>query len=331
MTEAASLPASTNAKLSLAPRTRSTRERRLAIAVGGFAVVSATTSMAMAAQSALPGDTLYPLKRVLENVSTTIQVDQDERASSLLAHATGRLEEAEALTRSDHADDSLAVSETLNTFIEQASAASDLVLASYETGGRTTSVEQLRVFTTDSMSLLRDLERAVPESARPALIEAAQVVTRIDASAAALCPECGSGVGEIPMAATTSVEGLLSDLGEQITTTGADEPARDDRPGRRGRDRQDDATATEPTPDVTVPELPVDTGAAGSTTGEQEQGPGAGTNPGARAGNPLQTLTDGLTGGREVRGPRGAGGRIGDVLEDTVDTVDGLLGGALGG
>ena len=193
MTEAASLPASTNAKLSLAPRTRSTRERRLAIAVGGFAVVSATTSMAMAAQSALPGDTLYPLKRVLENVSTTIQVDQDERASSLLAHATGRLEEAEALTRSDHADDSLAVSETLNTFTEQASAASDLVLASYETGGRTTSVEQLRVFTTDSMSLLRDLERAVPESARPALIEAAQVVTRIDASAAVLCPELRPG------------------------------------------------------------------------------------------------------------------------------------------
>ena len=79
------------------------------------------------------------------------------------------------------------------------------------------------------------------------------------------------------MAATTSVEGLLSDLGEQITTTGADEPARDDRPGRRGRDRQDDATATEPTPDVTVPELPVDTGAAGSATGEPEQAPGAGT------------------------------------------------------
>ncbi len=82
---------------------------------------------------------------------------------------------------------------------------------------------------------------------------------------------------------------------------------------------------------MTVPDLPVDTGAAGSTTSEQEQAPGTGTSPGDRARDPLQTLTDGLTGGREVRGPRGAGGRIGDVLEDTVDTVDDVLGGALGG
>ena len=328
MTEAQSVSATTNAKLSLAPRTRSTRERRIAIAVGGFAVVSATTSMAMAAQSALPGDTLYPLKRALENVTTTIQVDQDDRASSLLDHATGRLEEAEALTRSDHADDSLAVSETLHSFTAQASTASDLMLSSYEPGGQTASLERLRVFTTDSMSLLRGLERVVPESARPALIEAAQVITQIDVSAATLCPACGRGVGEIPVAATTALDSLLDELGEQVPTTPSEGPARGDKPGRSGRDPQGGNATTEPAPDVTVPDVAVDTGAAGSAT-DEAQAPSTGA--GDRARNPLEPLRDGLTGGRQVRGPHGAGGRIGDVLEDTVDTVDDLLGGVLGG
>ena len=55
------------------PHRRRRRERRLAAAVGGLAIVGATTSMAVASQSALPGDALYPLKRAIENAQTGVQ------------------------------------------------------------------------------------------------------------------------------------------------------------------------------------------------------------------------------------------------------------------
>ena len=56
-------------------------------------IVGATTSMAVAAQSALPGDALYPLKRAIENAQTGFSVDEREKGTHMLANATGRLDE----------------------------------------------------------------------------------------------------------------------------------------------------------------------------------------------------------------------------------------------
>lgn len=316
MSEAATALTPAAARLALpSPARAPRRERRIAVAVGGFAVVSATASMAVAAQSALPGDTLYPLKRALENASTTIHVDQDERAASLLDHAAGRLAEVAALTRGTDGESSAAVSETLHTFTDQASAASDLVVASFEEDGRAGSVARLRAFTSDSMSQLRALEDVVPEGSRAALIEAVQVITRIDATAAALCPSCGPGVGELPTAATVPVEDLIDGLSQRIPAADP-APAPRAREGRRGgRDR----TPSQPDPSVEVPELPVESGAGGpgsASAGETEAPAPRGGGP----ANPLETLTEGLTGGRDVRGPRSTGS-LEDVLQDTVDGV----------
>ena len=77
--------ASTHERLTVAPR-RTARERRLAVAVGGLAIVGASTSMAMAAQSALPGDVLYPLKRAMENAHTGVSVGDSSKGTTLLAH-----------------------------------------------------------------------------------------------------------------------------------------------------------------------------------------------------------------------------------------------------
>ncbi len=319
MTEAATALTPAAARLALPPRTRAPRERRLAVAVGGFAVISATASMAVAAQSALPGDTLYPLKRALENASTTIHVDQDERGASLLDHATGRLQEVAALTRSSDRDSADAVSDTLHSFTEQASTASDLMLASFEADGRASSIERLRSFATDSMEQLRELESLVPESSRAALIEAAQVVTQIDETAAALCPSCGQGVGEIPAAATSPVEDLIEGLGQRIAASPDPTPQATEKAGDRGGRRGDEAPTDGPS--VDVPELPLEAGAAGpgpaDPDGTTEAGP-----RGSRGGsNPVEDLTEGLTGGVDVREPRSSGG-LDDVLQDTVDGVD---------
>ena len=197
MVEAATLLTPTAARLTVTPR-RNPRERRIAIAIGGFAVVSATTSMAMAAQTALPGDTLYPLKRALENASTTIQIDEDDKGASLLDHAAGRLDEVDELTRqSDERrrrgrrrhparlrrpgvlglrPDDRGVHRPGRPVRHRGAPH----LHGAEHGGSTSS---------------RPL---VPDTARAALIEAAQVINLIDTAAIRLCPTCGEGAAQLP-------------------------------------------------------------------------------------------------------------------------------------
>ncbi len=327
MVEAATALTPTAARLALPPRTRAPRERRLAVAVGGFAVISATASMAVAAQSALPGDALYPLKRALENASTTIHVDQDDRGASLLDHASGRLQEVAALTRSSDQDVPGAVNRTLHSFTDQAATASDLMLAAFEQDGRASSIEQLRSFATDSMGQLRELESLVPESSRAALIEATQVVSQIDATAAAVCPSCGQGVGELPAAALSPVDDLIEGLGQQLAVsepTAAPTEA-GDRRGERGRGEG----PAQPNPSVDVPDLPIQDGAGGAGRADGET-PRA-KPPGTRGGgsNPVTRLTEGLTGGVDVRGPR-TRGSLDDVLQGPVDGLDEMLDGLEG-
>ena len=85
------------------PARNARRDRRLAAAIGGLAVVGAGTSMAVAAQSALPGEMLYPLKRVIEDAQTGVAQGGDAQALSLLDSATSRLSEVSELGREGRA------------------------------------------------------------------------------------------------------------------------------------------------------------------------------------------------------------------------------------
>ena len=185
-------------RLTLPPR-RSARERRIAVAIGGFALVGATTSMAMAAQNALPGDVLYPVKRVMENVEAGLRVGEADQGTTLLASASGRLDEVSALSEDPDSRDTLAIADTLNVFTDQATQASDLLLSDYAQTGQQASISELRDFTADSLAQLTTLEPLVPEAAQDELVRAAQVVYQIDAAAQRACPACaGAGVTEIP-------------------------------------------------------------------------------------------------------------------------------------
>ena len=143
-------PADDDARLTL-PARRPARERRIAIAVGALALVGATTSVAMAAQSALPGEALYPVKRAIENAQTGFSTDEADKGSRLLANASGRLDEVTELSAQGDLADNVAIASTLNTFTEQTTAASDLLLADYDATGNEASIDELRTFTADSM------------------------------------------------------------------------------------------------------------------------------------------------------------------------------------
>jgi hypothetical protein len=197
------------ARLTLRPprETPRTRERRIAAAAAGLAVVGATTSMAMAAQSALPGDALYPIKRLIEGAETGLAVNEADKGATLLASATGRLQEVTALSRDGSLEDGDAIADTLNDFTRQSIAASDLLLTDYAATGDERSIAELRDFTGTSMQTLTELESVVPEQARDELLRAARILTQIDAQAQRACPSCGgAGIDEIPAILTSSFD-----------------------------------------------------------------------------------------------------------------------------
>jgi hypothetical protein len=320
-----------------APERTRTRERRLAAAIGGFAVVSATASMAVAAQSALPGDTLYPLKRGIENAQVKVSSGDDDKGAALLENAAGRLDEVGELSR-DGDGRAADITATLDDFSAQATEASDLLLADYADTGRVASLEELRDFAADSLAALESLEGVVPPEARDALLDAAQVVTGIDEAAKQACPVCTDGPAVIsPLLTVGDTAGVPDALDDVIRPTraggaqgsgprgaSADDPTATAAPAPEG-------SATAPAPEQ--PALPTDGGTGSQPPAAPDDG---GTD------DPIGDTIDGLTGrgggttGNDPGGstPGGTNGGTPGGTESTGPGVDDLttgLGDLLGG
>lgn len=305
------------------PARRRVRDRRLAAAVGGFAIVGATTSMAMAAQSALPGDSLYPLKRAIENADAGLSADERTRGVTLLENASDRLAEVSELSETGSPGNGAVVAQTLTTFTDQATEASELLLADYEESGQESSITELRDFTADSMQALADLEALVPVDARDELLEAARELTQIDLAAARACPSCaGQGITEIPAILTSA--GFVPGVATAVT------PAK--------KLRRSDAEEEAPAEQTDAPRLPQPDGNA-LPPGSVLTAPGSGTSTdsgggsdGAEKNDPVGDLTKGLTGGggtATVGEPTATGSALPGVpeLDKTLkDTTDSLLG-----
>ncbi len=200
--EAAALPATRAAEVDRLRlrtpdpgRVRNPRERRLAIAMGGFALVGATATMSVVAQSALPGDVLYPLKRGIESAHAGISVGDEGKGTTLLASASTRLDEVSRLDAGEHEAE---IADTLDDFTAQAIEASDLLLASYAEKRDDQTVTELRSFTASSMESLADLDGKLPQSAQDEWVHAVTTLVRIDDEARLQCPTCaGADLDEL--------------------------------------------------------------------------------------------------------------------------------------
>jgi hypothetical protein len=302
------------ARLTVAPR-RTPRERRIAVAIGGFAIVGATTSMAVAAQTALPGDTLYPLKRALENAHAGVQVDEGDKGETLLANASGRLDEVDELSRAGAGQDGLAIAETLQAFSDQATAASDLLIASYQTTGQEGSIAELREFAADSIAALEQLEGVVPDEARAALIQAVQVLSQIDEQALFACPTCApGGLLTIPPFAFDPISTTTDGDGEPESAPPVGTPG-DKGKGGKGKGGKGQGGTTPPEAE------PGD----GSGTGTPPvQQPGGGEGPtDDETDDPIGDITKGLTGGATSipSSLPELGDVIGEVVEDVTEPL----------
>lgn len=301
-------------------QTRGRNERRLATLLGGFAVVAATGSMAMASQAALPGDVLYPMKRAIENAQTNLQSDEADKAATLLAHAEQRLAEVEALSERDD-DVSDEISSTLQDFSDQTNQATSLAIDEFETSGDEESLQDVRTFADASMGQLTELGDRLPDEIRPALITAAQTVRQVDSAAQQVCPTCEGGmITDLPEFATRAV----SDLTALVTpptneaVVAAEQAARQQQQ-RRDLDARDKGRRTggeDSTPD-TEDVLPETTDPTEDVLPEGD--------------GPIGDIKDGILGGGDGGGKKHDGKDEGGLVGDVIDGVDGLLGGLLGG
>ncbi|MBZ5739277.1 DUF5667 domain-containing protein [Nocardioides mangrovi] len=291
------------------PQRHTRRERRIAALVGGIAIVGATTSVAVASQSALPGESLYPIKRAIESAQTTVSLDEGAKGSAMLGNASSRLDEARQL--SERQDDEGRVAESLTAFADQATAAADLLLADYEDHGRDSSIRALREFAATSLTELEDLEPMIPYDARDELLAAAATLTRIDSDAASQCGACDAA----PLATLSPAL-----AGEQVAApTIASSQVVAERHQGSGKHHQHGTKL----PNVGSSDL----GGPGSVSD-----PSAGTSPTADPStvtDPLTSLANGLTGGATGGKDSSASTPRIPVVSDVGDAVGALLGGVV--
>jgi hypothetical protein len=208
-------------RLTLPTTTRSRRDRRVALAAGAVALVGATSSMAVAAQSALPGDALYPIKRVLESAQTSMASDDAARAEKVIDNASGRLDEAEALSLRDSAESQAALPNTLDDFVTQANQAGGLLLEEYANSGDTARITELRTFISTSLDRLANLDARLPAALRDELAKAVDALLTLDMRALAACPGCGSllnlPASLLPMVSASSTQ---YSIGQRATIVG---------------------------------------------------------------------------------------------------------------
>ena len=191
------------------------RDRRLAVLLGGAAVVGATATMAVAAQTALPGESLYSVKRGIEAAELRFADDDAARGRTLLASAETRLSELEALTAASERSAQQTVPDTLDAFTAQSGEGVRRLLTAYAQSGSEADVERAREFTSASLGRLNALAGQVPESARDELLSAGRTLTDLDLEAGIACPACGGGI-------TTTPDFLLSSAAPMDLMSGLD-------------------------------------------------------------------------------------------------------------
>ena len=109
------------------PASSRTRQRRIGALLGGAALVGSAATMAVAAQTALPGESLYGVKRGIESAQVRLATDDADRGRTLLAQAGTRLTELEEIADDDAGRDQL-VTDTLDSFTRQSSDGVDSLL-----------------------------------------------------------------------------------------------------------------------------------------------------------------------------------------------------------
>lgn len=196
--------------------------RRLGTVAASLVIVGGTAGMAAAASGALPGDSLYPVKRGVEDISTAVHVGDASKGRTLLDQAATRLDEARQL-QTGTADDRARVADALQDFRATANDGADRLFRAYADGADHGDIAYVRDFADSGMKSIGDM------SGNPAdtddLLQSADTLAQLDEQAKNLCAACSPGdTVTVPVALASSagaadLDGLLS---RPVTQAAAD-------------------------------------------------------------------------------------------------------------
>ncbi|WP_168218354.1 DUF5667 domain-containing protein [Nocardioides eburneiflavus] len=313
-----------------------TRQRRIGALLGGAALVGSAATMAVAAQTALPGESLYGVKRGIESAQVRLATDDAARGRVMLAQAGTRLTELEELAAGDAGDQ--LVAGTLDTFTRQSSDGVRTLLTSYEATGSDRDAQDARDFTASSMDRLEALEDQLPESARDELVAAGRTLTDLDLEISNACPACTGGITTTPdfLLASTPTD-LLAGLDADAVTLEAAPISGQDLTGITVPEELDPQqpvpTAGLPSTPASTPTLPVPTSTQPTKTDPTkpiDEATGTVTETTGEVVDELDDATGGALGGLTTGIDDATGGLIGEVTGTLGDATGGTLDDATG-
>jgi hypothetical protein len=169
-------------------RPRHGRRIRLVASTAALVLLGAGIGSAAAAQQAVPGDTLYGVKRGIENVSTKVSVGDDSRGRRDLEHAMTRLSEVRELAEA--AGDATTVNSTLNDFSAQARKGVSRLVTAYQQDGDVSSITTITAFITGAREALGELAPKLPPESLKAAVEALATIEQLARYTSVACPKC---------------------------------------------------------------------------------------------------------------------------------------------
>src|SRR3954454_14556323 len=202
------------------------RNRRLGTIAASLVVVGGTAGMAAAASGALPGETLYPIKRGIEQVTTAAHFGDASQGRALLGQAATRLEEVRALQAEGNADPDV-ISQTMDAFRTAADSGSEKLFSSYQSSGDQADITAVRDFTAAQMADVSAMSTGADTATNDLLVDAADTLADIDAQARNLCGACAPTSPLAPPnalsagAGAATVANLLASPVSQVKTEAA--------------------------------------------------------------------------------------------------------------
>jgi uncharacterized protein DUF5667 len=215
-------------------RRRQGRRIRLVASTAALVLLGGGIGSAAAAQQAMPGDTLYGMKRSIENVSTNVSVGDDSRGRRDLEHAMTRLSEVRQLA--DNGGSVGTINATLDDFSAQSRKGVSRLVASYQQDGDESSISAITAFITSARQALVGLAPKLPPESLKSGVEALATIEQLAQHTSAACPKCAA-----PKSANTG--GGTNTSKPNRTAPGNGEPSDPVKPGTSTK-----ASSTIPTP-----------------------------------------------------------------------------------
>jgi hypothetical protein len=169
-------------------RHRRGRRIRLVASTAALVLLGGGIGSAAAAQQAMPGDTLYGMKRSIENVSTNVSVGDDSRGRRDLEHAMTRLTEVRKLAESGGSV--ATINGTLDIFSAQARKGVSRLVASYQQNGDVSSITAITTFITRARQALGELAPTLPPESLKSAVEALATIEQLAQHTTVACPKC---------------------------------------------------------------------------------------------------------------------------------------------